>query len=80
LKRAAGRVLRQHRADDDLAVGDHELPVVAGEVAERLFVSLALSDLLVVVGAAVAVRWRIWVTAAMWIAWFRRRLPRRDSR
>ena len=25
-------------------------------------------------------RWRIWVTAAMWMAWLSCRLPRRDSR
>jgi hypothetical protein len=23
--------------------------------------------------------WRIWVNAAQWMAWFNRRLPRRDS-
>jgi hypothetical protein len=30
---AAGRVLGQHRADDDLLAGDHELAVVPGDIA-----------------------------------------------
>ena len=50
------------------------------EGAECFLAGLALSDLPVVVGAALAVLVGIWVTAAMWMAWLSRRLLRRDSR
>jgi hypothetical protein len=60
-----------------LVDGVADLPL---EGAQRCFAGLALGDLLVVVGAAAAVLVATWVTAAMWIAWFRRRFPRIDRR
>jgi hypothetical protein len=50
------------------------------EGAEGLFRGLARRDLLVVVGAALAVRMVDLVIAVMWMAWFTRLFPRRDSR
>jgi hypothetical protein len=50
------------------------------ERSDRFFAAVAFGDLAVVVGAPFAVTVTIWVTAAMWMAWLRRRLPRRDSR
>ena len=48
--------------------------------AQCFFAGLAFGELAVVVGAALACRARIWVTAIMWIAWFNFRFPRGFSR
>jgi hypothetical protein len=53
---------------------------LAFERAEGFFRGFAFGQFLVVVGAALGVRQRIWVTAAMWMAWLSRRLPRLESR
>jgi hypothetical protein len=63
-----------------LEPGVDDVAELAFERAERFLAGLALGDLLLEVGVAVAVGCRIWVTAAMWMAWLRRRLPRSDSR
>jgi hypothetical protein len=52
----------------------------AFEGPKRLLVGLALGDLLLVVGAAVAVLVADLVIAAMWITWLARRFPFSDSR
>jgi hypothetical protein len=63
-----------------LEAGEDGVADPSVEGAEGLFAGLALGDLPVVAGAAVAVAVRIWVTAAMWMTWLRRRFPRRLSR
>ena len=50
------------------------------ERADRFLVRLPLGELALVVREAGECGWRIWVIAAMWIAWFNWRFPRRDNR
>jgi hypothetical protein len=62
---------------DELAVDDVGDPPL--QAAHRFHRFLAGGALASVVGAAFVSRW-IWVTAAMWIMWFIRRFPARESR
>jgi len=61
-------------------VGVDNVAELAFERAERFFAGLALGDLLLEVGRPSLWVCRIWVTAAMWMAWLRRRLPRSENR
>ena len=63
---------------DEVAPDDVAEPAL--ERADRFAWCLALGELAVVVAATDAVRWRIWVIAAMCNAWFSCRFPRRDTR
>ena len=62
-----------------LELGVDGVAELALERAERFLAGLALGDLAVEVAAAGLCLYRIWVTAAMWMAWPGRRLPRNDS-
>ena len=55
------------------------LPDPPFEAAQCLLAGLALGELALVVGAAVALLVPDLVMAAIWIAWLRQRLPRSDS-
>ena len=61
-------------------VGAVSLTDAAIQATESLLVGLAVFDLAVVVGLAVAVGWATWVRAAMCTAWSSLRLPRGDNR
>ena len=71
LQRASG-------VGDEVPVDDVTEP--SFQRAQRFLRRVSLVAFAVVERAAGTVRERIWVTAAMWSAWFMVRFPRRDSR